>query len=610
MMNQWIRKPKAKSPHSPRGLRAQGFGSRTAACSLGPVAWKGGLVGVSLLVLLLLIACGAAATATPAPPAPKAPAAAAPAATVAPAATATPFPKPTITGKPLLNRLVVAFSPADLDTNVPWFNSRRSTWVKSTALETLLHVDQKTGDYLPGLATKWEVSPDGKTWTFTLRKGVQFHDGWGEVTAKDVVHSAWAYTQEVSLSPDVPQWRALVGRDAEVAQNVQIIDDYQVAFRLKSLDPDLYYLVSRKTDLLIMSKAFWDKEGLEGYQKKVIGTGPYKFKERRLGEFTLSERVENHWRHTPEFKEIQFFSPPEDGTRLAMLLAGEAHIVDIPTTLHKEAQAKGMKTVSSTLPGQGYFWMMGGLYFATPEKLDPKVPFTDKRVREAMNRAINRKDIIDNLLGARGLIYPVHGFLFGEPGWNPKWEEEFDKRYGYDPVRARALLKEAGYPNGFSFKMYVYPWPGLPENIDVSEALAQYYKAIGLNPELVNLEFARVRQILNKKEMHGALWSIAAWAPSFAWYRFYNLSKEGIIFSYEHPAIDQLHAQLRQTLDPKERARLLQAIGDHKFEEYAEIPIVRLFVLAAINPKVVAEYTFPGTIAGFYTHLEYVKAVK
>jgi ABC-type transport system substrate-binding protein len=254
--------------------------------------------------------------------------------------------------------------------------------------------------------------------------------------------------------------------------------------------------------------------------------------------------------------------------------------------------------------------MMGGLYFATPEKLDQKLPFADKRVREAMNRAVNRKELINTLFGGRGLIYPVHGFLFGEPGWNPKWEEEFDKRYGYDPVRAKALLQEAGYPKGFSFKIYVYPWPGLPENIDVTQALDQYYRAVGLSPQMVDLEFPRVREIARKKEMHGALWSISAWAPSFAWYRFYNLSKESILFSYEHPMLDQIHAQLRQTVDPKERAKLLQAFADHKFEEYAEIPIVRLFVQVAVNPKVVAEYTFPGTTAGFFTHLEYVKAVK
>src|SRR5207244_5523852 len=199
----------------------------------------------------------------------------------------------------------------------------------------------------------------------------------------------------------------------KVEQAVEIADDYRVVFHLKQVVPELVDSISANSDLPIESKAGWDAGGKELYGQKVVGTGPFEFVERKVGSHVLYKRVENHWRKTPEVKELEFRWVPEGVTRLATLLAEEVHISDVDRALQADAVAKGMKISPSTLHGMEHYWCFGGLYFATPEKLDTKVPFTDKRVRRAMNMAINRQAIAKALLG--GEVEPVR-----IAGYHPK----------------------------------------------------------------------------------------------------------------------------------------------------------------------------------------------
>ena len=209
-------------------------------------------------------------------------------------------------------------------------------------METLLDVDPKTGEYIPRLAEKWQVSPDLKEWTFYLRKGVQFHYGFGEFTAKDVVHSHSLIVRQDSTAGSAPLWR-----DAE---EVKVVNDYQVVFRMKRPMSIIPYLASRASELRIVSKAQWDKEGLEGFEKRPAGTGSYRYVGRKTGISVEYERVDNHWGEKPDFKELEIRIVPEETTRFAMLMSGEAHIVDLSRELQKDALSKGMKIVSSSQP--------------------------------------------------------------------------------------------------------------------------------------------------------------------------------------------------------------------------------------------------------------------
>jgi ABC-type transport system substrate-binding protein len=541
------------------------------------------------------------------------------AAIVAWAQAGTPTPSPPLTGK--LERLKIAVAPLGWDTNFTWLQSRSGQLDKRPALEYLIGIDRHTGAYIPELAEKWQMAPDGKRWTITLRKGVKFHENWGEFTARDVRHSVFLITQPESVQTDVGLWRSLMGigkadsvEDVakKVEQGVQIVDDYQVIIRTKFAAPELIDNLSAKADLAMESKARWDAGEKELYGQKVVGTGPFEFVQRKVGSHVLYKRVENHWRKTPEYKELEFRWVPEGVTRLATLLAEEVHISDVDRALQQDALAKGMKIIPSQLTAIGHEWLFGGLYFATPDKLDAKVPFVDKRVRQAMNMAINRNAIANAILGGRvepmrvSRIHPNEDSTLWPGIYSPEWDKRFDALYGYNPAEAKALLQQAGYGAGFEFTIYLYTLPGLPEIVDIGQALALDWQAVGLKPKLVEIDFPRVREQYRSKSIHGALWPLRGSPNALNIFRIFNKAKDSVVYAYEHPSIEERLEGLGKVVDPAERARLLQEIGDHKFNEFAAIPMFWLHAEAGVNPKFIAEYTFPGSITGFFTHLEYI----
>ena len=237
-----------------------------------------------------------------------------------------------------LERLTIAVAPIGYDTNFTWLNPRSGNLDKRPALEFLVGIDRHTGAYMPELAETWEMAPDGKRWTISLRKGVTFHEHWGAFTARDVRHAVFLITQPESVQSDASTWRTLMGigkTDSieevarKVAQEVEIVDDYTVVFHLTQVAPEFVETISANTDLVIESKARWDAGGKALYGQKVVGTGPFEFIERQMGTHVLYKRVENHWRQTPECKELEFRWVPEDVTRLATLLSGEVHILSL-----------------------------------------------------------------------------------------------------------------------------------------------------------------------------------------------------------------------------------------------------------------------------------------
>src|SRR5256714_4785466 len=502
-----------------------------------------------------------------------------------------------------LERLIISVAPLGWDTNYSWLQSRSGMLDKRPALEYLVGIDRNTGAYIPELAEKWEMAPDGKSWTLTLRKGVKFHDNWGEFTARDVRHSIFLISQPESVQTDGSLWRSLMGigkTDAieeaakKVEQMVEIVNDHQVIIHTNMVAPELVDSLSAKNDLVMESKARWDTGGKALYNQKVVGTGPFEFVERKVSAHVLYKRVENHWRKTPECKELEFRWVPEDVTRLATLLSGEVHISDVPRALQKDAVAKGMQVLTSQLPAIQHQWQFGGMYFATPDKLDPTVPFVKKAVRQAMNMAVNRQAIAANLLGGRVAAHRVHGYhpkLDSDiwPGiWNPDWDTRFEELYGYDPARAKALLQQAGYPNGFAFTTYLYTLPGLPEMVDIGQALALDWQAIGLKPQLVEIDFPRVREKFRTKTIHGAAFPTRHSLRALDTIRLAHKAKDSTAYFYEHPFIEERLEALGKVVDPGERARLLREIGDHKFTEFAEIPLFWLIAEAAVNPKYIA----------------------
>ncbi|HSF05981.1 MAG TPA: ABC transporter substrate-binding protein [Methylomirabilota bacterium] len=491
------------------------------------------------------------------------------------------------------------------DSNRFWMVARPDHLQYDPFLETLLEVDPKTGEYTPRLAEKWSASPDYREWTFTLRKGVQFHYGYGPFTARDVVHSHAFMMRPESTATLAGFWRQV--------EEIKVVNDHQIVFRFKRPTTVMPYAASRAGDLRIVSKAQWDKEGQEGFDRRPAGTGSYRYVGRQPGLSITFERVDKHWGgERPAFKELEFRLAREESTRLALLLSGEAHIADLPRELQKDALKKGLKIFSSSFPVDWMTVYMGGQYYMPGDPaFKTDVPWTRKKVRQALNMAINRKELLSTVFAGKGTFTYVTGWSEKSEGYNPEWQHRFDKMYGYDPAKAKALLKEAGYgPGQLKFKILAFTEPGESEGPQVAEALGIYYKDIGVETEIEVLDWAKVREMFRKKAIGCCIWpNIISWRPSEEWIRTSYYSKSNT-HHYENEFTEKTYAALTQTVKPEERQRLARAIADHLFEEFADIPLFWFANEVVANPKVVADWVYPGIAAGRSTHFHLVKSAK
>ena len=245
-------------------------------------------------------------------------------------------------------------------------------------------------------------------------------------------------------------------------------------------------------------------------------------------------------------------------------------------------------------------------------------------MRRALNRAINREQIINELFKGRG--EPMYNTIFHDSleGWNPRWIEEFDEKYGYDPEKARQLLDEAGFPgdngqNRFSMEVYQSSLPGLPETIEVAQTVAQSFQDIGIDAKLVEVEFARALDAFrDRHDAHFILPVRQTLRPINANARIYyyagainpdtGLPGEGVLYMEDSLYDDTYHRLLEET-DTAERNRLAQAMGDDIYDTYRTIPIVNIRSTLVVNPDEVSEYVF-GSLTGVFGHLEFAKAVK
>ena len=491
------------------------------------------------------------------------------------------------------------------DTNRFWMVARPDHLQYDPFLETLLEVDPKTGEYTPRLAEKWSANKDFTEWTFHLRKGVQFHFGHGPFTAKDVVHSHSLLVRPEAKVTLGPFWRNV--------DKVEAVNDHQVVFRMKRPATTMPYAVSRAGDLRIVSKAQWDKEGMEGFEKKPAGTGSYRYLGRQQGISITYERHDNHWKgEKPAFQQLEFRITREEPTRLAMLLAGEAHIADLPRELQKDALKRGMKIFSSTFPVDWMTVYFGGQYYLPGDKdFKADVPWTKKKVREALNRAVNRKELNASVFAGKGTPVYVTGWSDKSEGFNHAWARKFDQMYGYDPAKAKALLKEAGYgPGQLKMKILAFTEPGESEGPQVAEALGIYYKEVGIEAEIEVLDWAKVRDMFRKKAIQCCIWpNIISWRPSEEWVRTCCFSKSPN-HHYENELVDRNYDAWTKAIDPKERAQIARSLADHFFDEYADIPLFWFANEVMANPKVVGDWTYPGLGAGRSTHFHLIKPGK
>ena len=505
------------------------------------------------------------------------------------------------------NKLVVAVSKPGTETNRFWSGS--TMWhVMDPALEGLIEPDAVTGENTGnGLAVSWEASPDFTVWTFKLRQGVQFHHGWGEFTSADVVHSYKLHTGPDAIIPTVDQLR---GAKAEA------VDKYTVRFTYPKPNKNLLFLHGGRSVMKIYSKAQFDKEGLEGYDRKFAGTGHFQFVSRRPGQI-LFERFDKHYSSAkPDFTTLEMRFVDEPATKLAMLLSGEAAIADIPRELMKDALKAGMKTAQSARATMQTDVVLNGLYCETGDKACGKhLPWANKKIREAMNIALNREEMLEVLFpGGGAKLIAKYAMAPGHEGYDTKLEERFKTEYGYNPERAKKLMKEAGYPEAFkdpTIRLVLKPSAGVPEVALQMEMIHQYLTAVGFKAELREIDHATVGAMGRARKayiIHPS--KNGPPRPTEVAFRAFYSNPGGPYQGWEDDWTSSRIKAFRAERDAKKRDEMAREIFNYLFEQYVSLPMFELRTQLAFNPKIISSWQFPGVTSTGFGHWNMVKAAK
>ncbi len=524
-------------------------------------------------------------------------------------------PQPPGPVQPRVNRVVMAVAPPTLEGASP--NRDLGTpqnFQLRPMYEYLISIDAQSGKYLPQLATDWTLEPDGKSWRFHLRKGVPFHGQKSEFTAKDVVYSHQDILPDGSINSNAPFFRNSI-------EQVEAVNDAEVVVRMKAADADFLNLFGEQIGgVMLESKVDADAGGRPTMQTKpTAGTGPYQFKERAQGSFVRFERVPyKHWRSTPDFPEFEFRWMKEASTRLASLLTGEVHLTAVPQDLEKQALQQGMAVVKGRVPALRVIVGFLCCTFKTagvPSSgfAHPDSPLMDVRVRQALNRGIDRDQLNKSFFGGKAELMYVNHFHPTRLGWNPDWEKRFPAEFGYDPAKARSLLADAGYTASNPYKINVVPQniPDVPETPDVFDAIIDYWKKVGVQVTQLTMDPTQYSATGRNLGFDNHATMLVTSSSQLLGFIVYNSTYPGIGSSsnpVDNPDLFALVDKIKKEPDQDKSAAVWRQVGDLSFSLYQSVPLFWLPAEMTVNPKVVADYIFPGSISGTWTHVDMIKA--
>jgi peptide/nickel transport system substrate-binding protein len=414
---------------------------------------------------------------------------------------------------------------------------------------------QKVGN---SLAESWKESADGLTYEFKLRRGIKFHNG-DPVT-----------TEDVKFSYDRYKGAGAKELQARVRQ-VEIVDASTVRFHLKEPWPDFmtFYGTTATAAGIVVPKKYMTQVGDEGFRKHPIGAGPYKFVSHTPGVEVVVEANTEYWRKVPHVKRITMKSVPETTTRVAMLKKGEA---DIAYALDGEDAENVRRDPRLTLVPSKHasiFWI------EFPDQWDPKSPWHDKRLRLAVNHALNRKAINEAAcLGycpPAGVIVPrVMDFALQV---SPP---------AYDPQKAKQLLAEAGYPKGLDAGDFT----PIPPFFVVAETALNDLNTVGIRLKMRTVERATFYAQWRERKLRG-LFLTAAGNSGNAASRVEAFMYSKGSFSYGgYPDLDDLFDQQARERDVAKREALLFRIQQLSIDRVMFAPIMDYRTLRGVGPRI------------------------
>lgn len=470
-----------------------------------------------------------------------------------------------------------------------------SIYVQQQIYNRLMEFKPGTPDLEPALATQWSASPDGKTWTFKLRQGVKFHDGtdFNAEAVKFNVERWWDKNHpngDRNAGKQYEIWQQIFGgfkdEPASVVQSVTVVDPYTIQFGLKqpfAAFPNAiasgFFGIASPTAIKKAGASYGTPGSL------AVGTGAFVFKEWRTGDRVVLEKNPNYWEAgLPKTNQLVIRFIQDPAARLAQIRAGQVDFtVDLAPDQKKELDSDAnLQAVARPSFNVGYLALNPGYK-----------PLADVRVRQAIAHAINRPEIVKAFWGELGQHNPH--FLPDALNWANSTNLQ---PYPFDPQKAKQLLTEAGYANGFDLELYYMPVsrPYFPTPKPIAEAFAADLSAIGIRVKLNTKDWAAY--LADRRKPPGYQSFMLGWTgdygdPDSFYYPHYGPGSTDDIGNWKNERVFQLLNQGRATQDQAGRAKIYAEVDEILYKEALRLPIVHSQPLLAQRKAIAGWQTSP-----------------
>lgn len=415
--------------------------------------------------------------------------------------------------------------------------------------EPLINIDSDN-NMTPCLAEKWEISDDGKEYTFYLKEGVKFHNGY-DFTAKDVKFSF----ERAASSP-------YTSMAYEAMDSIEVVDDYTVKVYLKySYAPFIYWLTTFCG--LIVSEEYVTEVGEEfgKIAETAIGTGAYILKEWNIGESVTMERFDGYHKGPATIKTIKYKAFSEGSSAVIALETGE---IDF----YKDIPIVDINTVKNNTNLE-FEEMSSLMYYYLAPNMSSDL-FSNTTLRKALAYAINREDVYLVAAEGSGIIAnsPISENLFGTPDNIPEW-------YEYNPDKARRLLAEAGYPNGLDISIKIVQEYNIPK---IAQVIQDNLSKIGINAEITILEMSTfISEVASDGDYEMTIMIFGGLVPDadvlFLHFHESCFGTSGNFIRYIDPEMNRLLEQGRMEMDTAKRKEIYKNVIEKSHDEVLQIPL-------------------------------------
>ncbi len=459
-----------------------------------------------------------------------------------------------------------------------YFNSQRTGLILAhQAWDMLVHRDPATFEIQPLLATDWKFSTD-TTLDLNIRQGVKFHDG-SALTADDVVYT-------LNMAAD-PASKVATPSNYAWIDKVEKTGDFAVSIKMKRPTPAALEYLTMVCP--IHPKAYREKVGPEGFAKAPVGAGPYKITKYEVGKEVTFERFDGYWKgspKTPSIKNLYVRFVPDLATEMTELLAKKVDwIWNInPDQVDSVNRVPGLMAVAQESMRIGYLSIDAAGRSGTDN------PLTKLKVRQAIWHAVNRKEFADKLVGGGSRVPPAPCFpsQFG-------CDANAAVKYDYDPKKAKELLAEAGFPNGFEIEMVSYVQP-----TSWGAAIQNYLAAVGIKARITQLQVSPAIQKAQKGEAPLYMGSWGSYSINDVSAILPVMFGEGALDNYsKDPELEKLIKEGGNTADKAARAKAYSAAIKIATEKAYWLPI-NTYVNRYAYTKDLDFKTYPDELPRFY----------